>query len=118
MKTKQQLTEENKALDLQNTVLSLALADLVNGTESKSFGGRKFRLTITRPTSACGGVVIVSAETFVGAYYFDTYARDCLAHIAAVITGEDNDHNRELIRRREIVETAQAWLRTRQSSAD
>lgn len=97
-------------LQKENSVLACALSDLAN-LGAKWFGNsREFSLGVTRPQSACGGIAIVRRSGTVSAYYFEEFARSELAHIAAVITGENTDHNRELLRRRSAIEDAQAYV--------
>lgn len=101
----------------ENSVLYLALADAVNGAESKTFKGGRYSLTVSRPTSACGGVVTVKAEgSFVGAHYFEDYARSESEHIGRLVTGENNDYNRELLSRRDAISEAVKWRNERLNS--
>jgi hypothetical protein len=108
--TNAQLRDRIAQLEKENTPLLLALADLVRG-ETVWFGRGEYRIGISRPHSACGGIVIeqMSGSTC-GAYYFSEWAPRALEHISYVITGENNEANAELLRRRKAIEQAQAHI--------
>lgn len=115
--TKSDLLQRNAALSKDNDVLSLALNDVVN-LGAKWFGNsRQFSIGITRPNSACGGICIVRRSGTVSAYYFEEFAQAELSHIAIVITGENTDHNRDLLCRRAAIESAHAYIREQQKAA-
>jgi hypothetical protein len=110
MKTLSKAAQQCAELDKQNTVLLLALNDQVNG-KTKWFTVFGHKLGVSRPDSACGGVVIAQSVGGVAmAHYWETYKRETLAHIAAVITGEASEHTRDLMRRRSLIETVSAYV--------
>lgn len=96
-------------LETENAVLSLALHDAVSG-DVKWFGRAPFRLGVSRPAGAAGGIVTVVAQGTTSADYFEQFARNHLEHIAACVTGHDTDHNRDLLARRRAIEEAQAYV--------
>ena len=108
--SKSSLESLNAKLSAENEALTLALSDLCNGSV-KWFGhSRTYSVGISRPTGAAGGIAIVRECGMASAHYFETYSRETLAHIAAVITGENTEHNIELARRRAAIESAQAYV--------
>lgn len=111
--TKQSLLASNARLSDENTTLFLALHDLVAG-DVKWFGRAPFRLGVSRPNGAAGGIVTVVANGTTSADYFERFARNQLEHIAACVTGHDSEHNRELLARRRTIEDAQAYVTTAQ----
>ena len=92
------------------TVASLALNDLANGSVKWFGNSREYSLGICRPSCASGGIVIVRHCGTTASYYWESFARDALAHIAACITGHETEANRELLRRRAAIESAQAYV--------
>lgn len=117
MKTKAQLKIENTQLAKDNNILFLALADVVN-TGGKTFGNsRRFSILITRPQSACGGIAIVRRNGMVSAHYFEDFAREELARIALLITGHNDEFNRELLCIRSAIEDAKSYTREQQAAA-
>ena len=111
MKTsKATLISENKRLDYENNVMALALSDLCNGAVKWFGNSPSFNIGITRPTGAAGGIVIHRNGGMASAHYWEDFSRTELAHIAAVITGEDTEHNHEFLCRRSTIETAQAYI--------
>lgn len=110
MTTKVQLLADNSRLSTENTVLSCTLNDILNG-DVKWFGNScEYSLGITRPRSACGGMVVIRCCGTSSARYWEQFAREELTHISFVITGENTEHNRELLRRRSAIEAAQAYV--------
>ncbi len=107
--TKQELIDRASRLERENTSLLLALSDLAHG-QVTWFGRGKFRLGISRAIGASGGVVIVDNDGTVSADYWEQFAHNQLEHIAACITGENTEHNRDLSARRSVIETAQAYV--------
>lgn len=115
--TRSQLDALNARLSTENEALTLALHDLCNGNV-KWFGhARTYSLGVSRPTGASGGIAIVREAGTTGAYYFETYARETLTHIAACITGANTEHNAELARRRSAIEAAKAYVSEMQRTA-
>jgi hypothetical protein len=111
MKTsKSSLAQKCAELEKENGVLSCALNDVLKG-DVRWFGSpRTFALGVTRPKSACGGIAIIRHCGTSSAHYFEEYAQRELAHIALVITGENTEHNRELLARRNAIEAAKAYI--------
>lgn len=101
----------------ENSVLACALADSLNFGVKWFGNSRTFSIGITRPQSACGGIAIIRNNGTVSAYYFEEYASRELAHIACVITGENTEHNRELLCRRAAIESAKAFVSEQQKAA-
>jgi len=117
MKTLSKSAQRIATLEKENTVLSLALSDLAN-LGAKWFGhSRCFSIGITRPNSACGGIAIIRSNGTVSAHYFEEFYRAEMEHIACVITGENTDHNRELLCRRAALEDAKAYVHEQQRAA-
>jgi hypothetical protein len=113
MKTKASL--ECDRLRNENDVLGLALTDLSNGSV-KWFGhSREYSIGVSRPTSASGGVLIVRSCGVTSAHYFERHAQDTLAQISACLTGENTPYNLDLLRRRQLIEDAQAFVRAEQN---
>lgn len=111
MKTSRlQLESLVKDMRTETTVLSCALNDILNGDVKWFSHSHTFSIGVTRPTSACGGIAVVRQTGTSGAYYFEEYARRELEHIAACITGENTEHNRELAQRRSAIESAKAYV--------
>lgn len=111
------LTLENKKLKQDNDVLSLAVADLCNGSV-KWFGDSiVYSVGISRPHGAAGGIAIVRCGGMVSAYYFEQFAADRLAAIGSMIGGEcrDVNHYAELVRRRDTILDAQAYITLEQN---
>ncbi len=98
------------ALDTENTVLRCALNDCLNGNV-KWFGNtRAFQIGVARADSACGGIAIVRADgTMISCDYVDRYCPQALTHISLCLTGENTEHNRDLLKRREAIESAVAF---------
>lgn len=109
--TKSSLVERNATLETENTALACALADTIRGDVKWFKASRFVSYGITRPSSACGGIVIVNNGGTVSAHYLEAFGREALAHISLMITGENTDHNRELLARREAIESALAYAR-------
>lgn len=107
--TKQELEQRCARLERAIGPLELALADLALG-QVVWFGRGVFRLGISRAIGAHGGIVIVNNDGNVSADYWEQFARNQLEHIAACITGENTEHNCELSARRNVIETAQAYV--------
>lgn len=99
----------------ESTVLACALNDVLRG-DVKWFGRGEYSLGVTRPASACGGIAVVRQCGIVSAYYFEEYSQRELNHIALIVTGEDAEHNRELLRRRAAIEDAKAYIRAAQTA--
>jgi hypothetical protein len=111
MKTSRiQLDELNKKLASENDVLTLALGDVCNGAVKWFGNSRTYSIGISRPCGAAGGIAIVREAGMTYAFYFEKYARETLANVAMLVTGEDSEHNRELLRRRSAIEAAQAYV--------
>ncbi|NDF15811.1 hypothetical protein EB061_10900 [bacterium] len=111
MKTsKSHLATINAKLATQNDVLTLALNDVCNGAVKWFGNSRTYSIGVSRPTGAAGGIAIVRECGMTAAHYFEGYARDTLAHVAALVTGADTEHNRELLRKRAAVESALAYV--------
>jgi hypothetical protein len=108
--SKSDLIARNAVLSREVDVLSLALSDLSNGAV-KWFGNSiYFSLGISRPRSACGGIVLIKGQGLCTAFYWDMWHGEALAQISACITGEDSEHNRDLLRRRSAIESAAAYV--------
>lgn len=117
MKTPSKHTLALCAAQNETQLYQLALSDLCNG-KVKWFGhSRTFSLGISRASGAAGGIAIERCEGVTSAYYFESYAARQLAHVSACLTGEDMEHNRELLRRRSIIEEAQAYVSASQRAA-
>jgi hypothetical protein len=115
--TRAQLEGSRTQLDTENTVLSCALNDILNG-DVKWFGhSRTFSIGVIRPASACGGIAVIRNNGTSRAAYCEQYFRAELAHISMCITGENTDYNRELLVRRSVIESAQAYLSERLRAA-
>lgn len=99
-----------KLSDEKALLLGLALTDVVNGAVAWFGNSRQFSIGISRATSASGGICIVRENGSADAFYFESYAREALAHIASVITGHDSEHNRALMQRRAAIENAAAFV--------
>lgn len=110
--TKADLIQRNRDIERRIEPLELALADLARDRVTW-FGRGDYRLGISRPNGAAGGIVIVRAE-IVTADYWETWSQRMLAHIAAVIGGQDSDYNRELQRIRDVIESAARFVRESQ----
>lgn len=115
--TRAALEQLNDRLSTENEALTLALSDLCKDAVKWFGNSRTYSLGVSRPTGAAGGVAIVRECGMASAYYFETYARDTLAHIASVITGTNSDYNQELLRRRATIEAAQAYVSEQQKAA-
>lgn len=111
--TKAELLARSQRLERENEPLALALHDLVAG-QVHWFGRSPYRLGISRPTGGAGGIVIASAFGSTSAHYWETWSAEQLATLAHLITGQDNEDNRERLRRRSVIEEAQAWIREEQ----
>ena len=107
----------NAKLATENDCLTLALADALNGNVKWFGNSRTYSIGISRPTGAAGGLAIVRQCGMASAHYFETYARETLAHIACIITGANTEHNTELARERAAIESAQAYIREMQRAA-
>lgn len=117
MKTMTKSAQRIAQLERENTVLAIALADLAN-VGAKWFGcSREFCVGITRPTGGCGGIAIVRRNGTVSAFYFEEFYRSEMEHIACCITGENTGSNRELLRRRAVLEDAKAYVGEQQRAA-
>lgn len=117
MKTKNELLASNARLETENMVLVCALNDILNG-DVKWFGhSRAFSIGITRPSGAYGGIAVVRQCGNARASCFESYARSEIEHIGYCITGENTDHNRELLQRRAAIEAAQSYVAEAQRSA-
>lgn len=103
------------ALEQENTVQMLALTDLANGGVTW-FGRSPYRIGISRPTGAAGGILICNAGGTCSAHYAETFLRETLAHIAVVITGADTEANSELLRRRAALSDAQRFIHSQQAA--
>lgn len=114
--TKQDLQDRCARMEREREPLELALSDCVNGNVTW-FGRSPFRLGICRPNGAAGGIVIVNTHGMVSADYWEQFARNQMEHIAACITGENTEANRELMARRSTIETAAKFVREMQARA-
>jgi hypothetical protein len=98
------------ALDSENSVLRCALHDILRGNVRWFGSARKYQVGISRASSACGGIAIVRSEgNLVSCEYAERFFADALAHIAACVTGEDTEYNRELLARRAAIEAARFY---------
>ena len=108
--TRTELETAKNHAERECTVLSCALNDILNG-DVKWFGhSRQFSIGVTRPKAACGGIAVVRICGNTYADYFENYSQTELQHIANCITGENTEHNRELLQRRAAIESAQAYV--------
>lgn len=108
--SRQTLESLNAKLATENEALTLALGDVCNGSVKWFGNSRTYSIGISRPTGAAGGIATVREGGMTYAFYFERYARETLAHVAALVTGTDTEHNRELMRRRSAIEAAQAYV--------
>jgi hypothetical protein len=114
--SKQFALSEMVRLGNENTLLSLALSDALNGAV-KWFGhSPAYNLGISRPTGAAGGIVIKRNGGLASAHYWEDFAHRELPHIADCITGEDTEHNHDLLCRRRTIEDAQAYVSAAQKA--
>ena len=111
--TKQDLIDRANRLERENEPLSLALHDLVSD-RTVWFGRNPFRVGISRPAGGAGGIVIVSSDGMTSAHYWETFHREEMARIQTLVTGTNTEENRALLRRREVLEQAQAHVRREQ----
>jgi len=111
--TKQDLIDRCARLERAIGPLELALHDLAV-KQVVWFGHYNFRIGISRATGAAGGIVIANVYGNVSADYWEQFARNQLEHIAACITGENTEHNRDLATRRTVIESAQAYVTSEQ----
>ena len=117
MKTPTKSSLRIAGLERSNDVLSLALSDLANG-HVKWFTRYNYAIGISRPNGASGGIAIEKiVGGMVSGYYWETFAAESLAHIAADITGENSPYNAELLRRRSCIEEAQAFVAASRQAA-
>lgn len=115
--TKRDLDLLNRRLSAENDVLTLALSDLCNGAVKWFGNSRTYSIGLSRPTGAAGGIAIVRQSGTTSAHYWEDYSRETLARIADLVTGADTEHNRELLRERATIETAQAYVSESQRAA-
>lgn len=109
--TKADLEKRCEALDREASVLRCALADTLRG-EGKAFRNKYRTLRVSRPTSACGGIVVITdPHGLVSADYWERYSQDELRAISYLIDGTDTAYNRELDGRRAVINEAQQWVR-------
>lgn len=94
----------------QVSLLEIALSDACH-SQTQWFGARPYRIGISRPTGAAGGIAVVLCHGVASAHYWDHFYASEMAHISACITGEDSECNRELSKRRATLETAAKWVR-------
>lgn len=111
--TKQDLELRCARLERENEPLTLALNDLCND-RTVWFGRGDFRLGISRPAGAAGGIVIVKTEGSTSAHYWETYSRAERAHLSAIATGHNDETQRDILRRRDVIEQANAYVRREQ----
>lgn len=114
--TKQGLIDRLARIEREVEPLTLALCDAVNGTVTW-FGRGEYKLGISRATGAHGGIVIERVGNSAAAHYWEQWSRDAHAHLTACLTGENTEHNRELLRRRDLIEAANQFVRSSQSVA-
>ena len=108
--SKQFALAECVRLGNENTLLSLALSDALNGAV-KWFGhSPAYNLGISRPTGAAGGIAILRVGAMASAHYWEQFSASETAHINACITGEDTEYNRGLLVRRAAISDAQAYV--------
>lgn len=100
-------------LDYENTIQMLALSDMADGAVTW-FGRKPYRIGISRPAGAAGGIAIEHVNGVASAHYAEKFLPEALAHIAHVITGENSDANNELLRRRAILSDAQRFIHSQQ----
>jgi len=119
MKTPRSVLEsQNKRQGEEIDCLSIALHDTLCGVVKWFGSSRTYSIGITRPCAASGGFAIVrSGGAESRAVYWEKFARNEAETIAACITGEDTEYNRELLRRRSVLEAAQAYVTECQRSA-
>ena len=115
--TRNQLDELNAKLATDNEALTLALNDLCNGAVKWFGNSRTYSMGISRANGAAGGIAIIREAGMTYAYYFERYASDALANISNLITGTDSEYNAELLRRRVVIESAQAYISEQQKAA-
>ncbi len=109
--SKADLIVRNNTLAREVDVYSLALSDLANGAV-KWFGhSRDFSLGITRPRGAHGGIALTRSNGICAAFYWEHWNQQAMQQISECLTGADTEHNRELLRRRSVIEAAAAYIR-------
>lgn len=116
MSTKQDLLARCARLERTVDPLEMALHDLIHG-DVTWFGRGDCRIGVSRPRGACGGIVCWQFEGSTGADYFEQWSRNQLEHISACITGENNEANAILMRRRVTVELAMRFVADQQRAA-
>ena len=100
-----QLDDARHARDVHELALSDVVADRVTW-----FGRGETRIGISRPTGAMGGLVIVRRNGMAYAAPWEQWSVDEARRIDQCITGADTDYNRELLRQREQLESARAFV--------
>ena len=104
-------------LSTENEALTLALHDLCNGNVKWFGNSRTYSIGVSRPNGAAGGIAIVREAGSTSAFYFERYSRETLEHLSRLVTGTDTDANREYLRRRSAIESAQAYVSESQRAA-
>jgi hypothetical protein len=96
--------------DQENLMIRQAFSDQMAG-KVKWFGAKEsFRIGVARPRGALAGIAVVMASGMVTEVReLDDYSRFMLAHIQAVITGQDNEHNKSLLEMRKAIQEAVAY---------
>lgn len=116
MKTLSPAAQKLRASEDALSITQLALGDLATGKVTW-FGRAPYRIGVTRPNGAAGGIVIECAIGGAIVGYADKLLPELLAHIAIVITGENTEYNRELLSRRTVLEFAQRFISDMQRAA-
>jgi len=98
------------------SLTEMAFADVLS-CRVEWFGRVPFRVGITRPMGAAGGIAVEYKAGMVRVQYAERYFTRELQNIAALVTGHDTEYNRELVSRRAVIEAAQAYLNRAQSAA-
>lgn len=100
----------------ENGPLELALHDMIAG-DVCWFGRGDFRIGISRPRGASGGIVVWHFHGGTRADYWEQWSRNQLEHIAACVTGENAELNAELLKRRSLIELAGKFVADQQRAA-
>lgn len=108
-----QAREDFQAASESLSITQIAFADVLKG-DVQWFGRAPYRVGITRPKSASGGLAVEVWGGSVVAQRCEAFFSPRLETIACLITGHDSEHNRELLARRITLEQARAYIREQQ----